>query len=140
MGLGSRFVLATISGVTCALVVLGLGFPSSGGVSPASAQARSEAKRVTVRFFDALDHGRWSQACSLLARQFYRRHHVPDRRHCVVGFTIGMSGWAVKFRIGHVDAKGDRAVVHAVVDGAPGTVQLVREKRRGFRVLDMQAA
>ena len=86
---------------------------------------------------NALDHSRWSRACALLARQFYKDNHVPDLRHCVVGLKIGMSGWAVKFHIGKIDATGDEAVVHAVVDGAPGTVKLVRENGR-FRLLALR--
>lgn len=141
MGLGfrSRLGLGATAVSTCAAVVLGMGFGGSGLAAQASPQAAKEAKRVTVRFFTALDQGRWNQACSLLAREFYRRHHVPDKRHCIVGFTIGMSGTAVRYRIGRVEAKGDKVVVHAVVDGAPGTVQLVKEKRRGYRVIELQA-
>jgi hypothetical protein len=37
-----------------------------------------------------------------------------------------------------VTATGDRARVHAKLDGAPGTVELVRE-RHGYRVLALQA-
>jgi hypothetical protein len=134
VGIRFRLALAATSAVTCATVVLGAGF---GGPGPASAEEKIAAKRVTVRFFNALDRGRWSQACALLTRQFYRRHHVPDLRHCIVGFTVGMGGWAVKYRIGHVDGNRDTIVVHAVVDGAPGTVRLIRE-HHGYRVLAMQ--
>lgn len=134
MGIRFRLALAATSAATCAAVVLGAGF---GGPGPASAQEKIAAKRIAVRFFNALDRGRWSQACALLAKQFYRSHHVPDQRHCIVGFTVGMSGSAVKYRIGHVDGNGDTIVVHAVVDGAPGTVRLIREKQ-GYRVLAMQ--
>jgi hypothetical protein len=115
-------------------IVLGVGF---GGPAPASAQEKLAARQVTVRFCTSLDRGRWSQACSLLARQFYRRNHVPDRNHCIAGLRVGMGGWAVKYRIGHVNGNRDAIVVHAVVDGAPGTVRLIRE-RHGYRVLAVQ--
>jgi hypothetical protein len=45
----------------------------------------------------------------------------------------------VKFRITGVDAKQNSARVHAVVDGAPGTLILIRESG-SFRVLDQQAS
>lgn len=133
MGVGTRLALAATYAVTCTAVVLGFGY-GSGGVSPASATTVAEAKRVTARFLTALDRGRYEQACTMLARQFYRRNHVVDREHCIVGFKVGMGGTAVKFRITGVRAHGDRVSVHAIVDGAPGTVELVREGSR-FRVL-----
>jgi hypothetical protein len=123
---------------TCAAIVLGMGFGGR-GASSSDLQARREAKRVTTRFLSALDHGQYGKACSLLARQFYRRHHVPGRKQCVAGLRIGMEGSAVKFRITGVEAKRNSASVHAVVDGSPGTVTLVRESG-SFRVLDQQAA
>jgi hypothetical protein len=106
--------------------------------SDALARARSEARQVTARFLSALDQGKWEQACSLLARQFYRSHHIPDRKHCVAGFAVGMGGWAVKFKILAVHAELNRALVHVTVDGSPGTVQLVREAA-GFRITAMRA-
>ena len=101
-------------------------------------RARSEARQVTARFLGALDQGQYARACSLLARQFYRVHHIPDRQHCVAGFSVGFGGWAVKFKILGVDAQIDKAVVHCVVDGSPGTVQLIREAA-GFRISGMHA-
>jgi hypothetical protein len=89
----TRLAVATTSAVTCGVVVLGVGF---GGPSPASAQEKIAARQATVSFFDALDRGRWSQACSLLAKQFFRHNHVPDGKHCIAGFTIGMGGWAAE--------------------------------------------
>jgi hypothetical protein len=124
--------------VACAAVVLGMGFGTH-AASSADAQARREAERVTTKFLSALDAGRYSQACSLLATQFYLRHHVPGRRQCAAGLRIGMAGSAVKFRITGVDAKQNSARVHAVVDGAPGTLILIRESG-SFRVLDQQAS
>lgn len=133
-----RAVLVATSAVTCAAIVLGLGFGGSAR-SAADVQAGREAKQVTTRFLSALDHGHYDQACSLLARQFYRSHHVPGRRQCAAGLRIGMAGSAVKFRITGVEAQGNSARVHAVVDGAPGTVTLIRESGN-FRVLNQQAA
>lgn len=101
-------------------------------------QARSEARHVTARFLGALDQGKYDLACSLLAQQFYRRHHIPDRNHCVTGFKIGMGGTAVKFHILAVAAQTDRALVHVSVDGSPGTVELIREAP-GFRITAMRA-
>jgi hypothetical protein len=137
VGIRTRFAAAATSALTCACVVLGIGFGTAAVTVP-PAEARTDARRVTVQFFTALDHSRWSLACAMLARQFYEDNHVPDARHCVVGLRMGMSGWAVKFRIGKIEATGDGAVVHAVVDGAPGTVKLVREHGR-LRVLALRA-
>ena len=134
-----KSVLVATSTVSCAAVVLGMGFGIRASHAAVDVQAGREAKRVTVTFLSALDHGRYSQACSLLARQFYRSHHVPGPKQCVAGLRIGMAGSAVKFRITSVDARRNSARVHAVVDGAPGVVTLVRESG-SFRVLDQQAA
>jgi len=128
-----------VSIASCAGVVLGMGFETHAASSAANAQARREAARVTTRFLSALDQGRYGQACSLLAHQFYSRHHVPGRKQCVAGLRVGMAGSAVKFRITGVEAQQNSARVHAVVDGAPGTVTLIRESG-SFRVLDQQAA
>jgi hypothetical protein len=133
----TRLGFAATAAATCVAIVLGLGFAGP-GASQITTDERVAARRVTVRFFHALDQGRWSQACSMFSSQFYVRHHVVDRKHCIAGLTVGMGGTAVKFRIDRVEAKGNRATVHATVDGAPGTVQLIREKRR-FRVLDLHA-
>jgi hypothetical protein len=102
------------------------------------AHAKAEARQVTVQFFGALDRGQYAHACALLAHQFYVRHHIPDRDHCVAGFKVGMGGWAVKFRITAVSAQPNAAVVHCVVDGSPGSVQLIREAV-GFRIAGMHA-
>ena len=121
----------------CAAVVLGFGF--RGAPAPADAQVRTEAKRVTSRFLTALDQGRYKQACALLAKQFYLRHHVPGRLQCATGLAMGMGGTAVRFRITGVDVHGKSAEVHAVVDGDPGIVVLVRESG-SLRILDQRAA
>ena len=134
-----RSILVATSVVACAAVVLGLGFGGGTASSATNAQVRREAKWVTTRFLSALDQGRYGRACALLARQFYRRHHVPGHSQCVAGLRAGMAGSAVKFRITGVDATKDWARVHAVVDGAPGTVILVREAG-SFRILDQQAS
>lgn len=135
----TKLALVAVSILTSTGVVLGMGFGSRAAPPGASERAMAEARLVTTRFLSALDQGRYGQACSLPSQQFYRRHHVPGRRQCVAGLRLGMAGSAVKFRITGVDAKPDSARVHAVVDGAPGTVTLIRESGR-FRVLDQQAA
>jgi hypothetical protein len=132
----TRLGFAVTAAAACAAVVLGVGF--GGSPSPAAAEAKVAARRTAVLFLNALDRGHWNQACSMLSRTFYRRHHVVDRKHCVAGLKVAMGGTAVKFRIDRVRAHGTTAVVHAVVDGSPGTVQLVRESGR-FRVLDVHA-
>ncbi len=134
-----KSVLTVTSTVTCAAVVLSMGFGSRAGTTLADAKVRTEAKLVTTRFLSALDQGEYTQACSLLAKQFYRRHHVPGATQCATGLAMGMGGTAVRFRITGVDVHGKSAEVHAVVDGDPGVVVLVRESK-SLRVLDQRAA
>ena len=125
--------------VSCAVVGLGMGFGSRAASRADVARAKVEAKQVTVRFLNALDRRHYDQACSLLAHLFYRHNHVRGRKQCVIGFSVGMAGTRVQFHITRVDAATDKAKVHGVVDGEPGTVLLVREPP-GFRVLDLQGA
>ncbi|HEX8958598.1 MAG TPA: hypothetical protein VF770_02125, partial [Solirubrobacterales bacterium] len=125
---------AAASATAVALAFGGLG----GGASYAAPDARAEARDVTVRFLAALQHAQFGRACSLLSPTFYRRNHVRDRSHCVAGFRVGLGPLALRFRILGVTAAGDRARVHAKLDGAPGTVELVRE-RHGYRVFALQA-
>jgi hypothetical protein len=133
-----KSLLVLTSTAACAAVVLGMGF-GKGETGRGDARVRTEAKQVTARFLNALDQGHYTQACSLLAKQFYRRHHVPGRTQCATGLAMGMGGTAVRFRITGVDVHGKSADVHAVVDGDPGVVVLVREAK-SLRVLDQRAA
>jgi hypothetical protein len=91
-----------------------------------------------VQFLAALEHSQFSRACALRSRTFYRRNHVRDRSHCIAGFRVGLGPLALRYTILGVTPKGDRARVHAKLDGAPGSVELIRE-RHGYRVLSLQA-
>jgi len=137
MPIWSKLGMPVAAATSATAVVLALG-GLGGGASYASPGVRAEARAVTVRFLAALEHAQFGRACSLLSPTFYRRNHVRDRSHCVAGFRVGLGPLALRFSILGVTATGDRARVHAKLDGAPGTVELVRE-RHGYRVLALQA-
>lgn len=137
--LQTQLALVAVAVVTCGLVVLGAEFARNGDTSVRDEGATRAAAAVTTQFLTALDRGQYARACDLLAPEFYRRHRLPDRGHCIRGFTLGLGGTAVKFRIVEVEAQGGEALVRAVVDGAPGTIRLVRGTA-GFRVLELRGA
>ena len=88
----------------------------------------AQARQVAVEFFRSQNERRYDDLCGLLSRGFIRAHALRDRRTCAVVARVAFV-WSLKidFRIGKFVRVGDRLVVQAVADGAPGLIVLVRE-------------
>ena len=121
--------LATIAAVT---VLTGFGTSGVGGPMAASGAndvaLAVQARQVAVEFFRSQNERRYDDLCGLLSRGFIRAHALRDRRTCAAVARVAFV-WSLKieFRIGKVVRVGDRLVVQAVADGAPGLIVLVRE-------------
>ena len=87
-----------------------------------------QARHVAVEFFRSQNEGRYDDLCALFSRGFIRTHALRDRRTCAAVSRVAFV-WSGKteFRIGKAVREADRFVVHAVADGAPGRIVLVRE-------------
>ena len=88
----------------------------------------TEARDVAVEFFRSQNERRYDDLCALFSRSFIRAHALRDRRTCAAVARVEFV-WSLKieFRLGKVVYQGDRLVVQAVADGAPGRIVLVRE-------------
>jgi hypothetical protein len=118
-----------------ALAGLGIGLALAGSDGDSGAV---QARAVASQFFRTIDQRRYAQTCDLLSARFYRQNHVPNRRHCVLGLSIGMAmAPSYRFRITGVQVTRDGAIVSALANGLPGHLVLVRE-RDGFKVLAVQ--
>ncbi len=126
--------LATAVGAAIVLAALGLS-PSPASRGNASA---AQARAVAREFFQTIDRRSFARTCDLLSARFYRQNHVPDKRRCILGLTVGMAmAPGYRFEITRVRLTGDEAVVAARANGVPGRVVLVRERGR-FKVLSVQ--
>lgn len=125
-----------LAGLTAAL--LGLGLALSGSARGPSAEAM--ARQAAREFFQTIDARQYDRTCDLLAADFYRQNHVPDRARCALALRIGFT-WApsYRFRIVGVRVDGERAVVEALANGAPGRVVLVEEHGR-FKVVSVRGS
>jgi hypothetical protein len=108
---------------------------SSGSAQRPSPEAL--ARSTAHEFFQTINARHFERTCELMSARFYRENHVPDRARCVLALRIGFT-WAqeYRFRILHVRVHGHRAIVEAVVNGAPGRIVLLEENSR-FRVLSV---
>ena len=126
-------VATTLAGLVLAALGLGIAFAASAGRSSAETQARV----VVGEFFQTINARRFARTCDLLSSRFYRENHVPDRRHCVLGLSVGFAmSPSVRFRIVDVRTEGDLTIVQALANGAAGRIVLVRETG-GFKVLSV---
>ena len=127
--------LATAVTAAIVLAVLGLGLALHASRGDASA---AQARAVARAFFQTIDRKSFARTCDLLSPRFYRRNHVPDKRRCILGLTVGMAmAPGYRFEITGARVSGDEAVVSARANGVPGRVVLVREHGR-FKVLSVQ--
>jgi hypothetical protein len=117
-------IAATAVIVTLGTLALDGKIPASGHAYPTEAQARS----VAIEFFRSQNERQYDRTCALLSRGFYASHRLPDRQTCVASLRVSFL-WSgpIAFRIGAVERDGNRFVVHAVADGAPGRIVLVRQ-------------
>ena len=131
----TRHTLAgAVAGLATAL--LGLGLALSGSARGPSPEAM--ARQTATEFFQTIDARRYERTCDLLAAEFYRENHVPDKARCALALRIGFT-WApsYRFRIVGVRVEGDRAVVEALANGAPGQIVLVEEHGQ-FKVVSLE--
>ena len=93
-----------------------------------SAATETQARIAAVEFFRSQNERRYDDTCRLLSRGFYKTHALRDRQTCTAVMRVAFV-WSGKivFRIGSVAFEGDRVVVQAVADGAPGRIVFVRE-------------
>jgi hypothetical protein len=122
----TRTTLATAILAGQLLATLGL------GVAPVSAARgltlEAQARTVVGEFFETINARQFGKTCDLLSRGFYRQNHIPDRKRCVLGLTVGLTNSpTVFFRILGVRVQGDGAIVRTRANGAPGQIVVVRE-------------
>jgi hypothetical protein len=110
---------------------ISVAFSGSANTQSREALARSSASE----FFQSINARHFERTCELMSARFYRENHVPDRARCVLALRVGFT-WAptFRFRILGVRFVGDRAIVAANANGAPGRIVLLEERGR-FRVL-----
>jgi hypothetical protein len=118
-----------------AAVLVGLAvatFASAGGSGSALPRHGNptvvQARAVVRRFFQTINARNFATPCDLMSVRFYRLNHVPDKRHCVIGLTAGLTmSPTVFFRIITVHNDGEQTVVRAAANGAAGKIVLVNE-------------
>jgi hypothetical protein len=105
-----------------------------------SAATEAQARRVAVEFFRSQNERHYKTTCRLLSDGFIRSHALRDRRTCTAVMRVAFV-WSGKidFRIGSATLSGDRVIVHAVADRAPGRLVLVHEDGK-LRILAVQGA
>ena len=124
-----------VAALTAAAVAFGFGKARASHGPTAEQRARATA----VEFFRAVNDGRFAHVCGLLSERYYARNKVTDRRQCLAGLRANRQYTSTQFRITGVNASSERATVTAVANGAPGRIELVRERGR-FRVLSVRAS
>jgi hypothetical protein len=119
----------TAIGATAAISALGTFGVGARIVASGQAYAtEARARSVAVEFFRSQNERQYDRTCRLFSHRFYARHHLPDRQTCVALLRVSfMWSGQIEFRIGAVERDGDRFVVRAIADGAPGQIVLVRE-------------
>ena len=128
--ISALFAAAALAGVGIGLAL----------AAPRGNTAAAEVRAVAVQFFRTIDQRRYAETCDLLSARFYKRNHVPDKRHCVLGLSAGMAmAPSYRFRITGVRLTPHGAVVSARANGLPGRLVLVHEGAR-FKVFAVQGA
>jgi hypothetical protein len=128
-----KALLALIDPVVAALA---LGITLAGaGTGPSDVE---RARGLVEEFFQTINARQYERVCDLLSAEFYRVNRVPDEKHCVLGFSLGMSGGAYRFEVTGVRTEGRLMVVSALANGAPGDVLPVEEAGQ-LKVLELRA-
>jgi hypothetical protein len=125
-------VLGFVAVIAATAAAVGLGFGNAMAGDRRSADERARA--ATAEFFRALNAGRYDHVCRLLSDGYYEHNKVRNRRECALGLRATARYAGARFRITGVETTGGRATVTALANGAPGRVELVRERGR-YRVL-----
>jgi hypothetical protein len=125
-------VLLVLVAMSCGLAVVAVDSAPSRGVR--GARVEVEARRVVTELFRTLNERRYERTCSLLADGYFDGSPL-GRSECALGLRIGFM-WSSEFRVrvSGVRSAGDRAVVKATVNGAPGAILIVRE-HGSYRIL-----
>src|SRR5262249_19091094 len=115
-----------VAAAVFAAVPLGSGVGAQRSIS-----AETRAAAVAQAFFRSINARRYAETCDLLSARFYRDSHVQNKARCALGLRIGFT-WAqaIRYRIAGVSVEGDRAVVSAIANGAPGQIVLIEEHGR----------
>ncbi len=121
--------ITTLGAVAAAATLATLGI--AGTLSPTqtdSTAVTAQARSVAVEFFRLQNERRYDSTCRLLSRGFLRSHRLRDRRTCAaVMRVVFVWNGKIDFRIGKVTREGERLIVRAVADRAPGRIVLVPE-------------
>ena len=98
----------------------------------------AQARTLAIEFFRSQNERRYEDTCGLLSRGFIETHALRDRQTCTAVMRVAFV-WSgrIVFRIDDVRREADRVVVHALADGAPGRLVLVREDG-ALRILAVQ--
>jgi hypothetical protein len=131
-----RWLLFGVTVVAGCALTIGVGFSG-----PAHGPSREVLARSTAReFFQTINARHFERTCALMSSRFYRENHMPDRARCVLALRIEFT-WAPSFRfsIRGVRIDGDRAIVTALANRAPGRLVLVEEAGR-FKVLSVRGS
>ena len=124
--MNTRKTLATAILASQLLATLALGSTPVSAASGLTVEA--QARTVVSEFFQTINARQFKKTCDLMSARFYKNNHIPDRKHCVLGLTVGFGmSPEVHFRILGVRRQGDRAIVRTLANGAPGTIVLIKE-------------
>jgi len=133
-----------LTALAVAAVLSGFGTFGAGGPMVASGANEVafavQARQTAVEFFRSQNERRYDDLCALLSRGFIRAHALRDRRTCAAVTRVAFV-WngKIEFSIGKVVREGDRFVVQAIADGAPGLIVLVREDG-GLKILAVEGS
>jgi hypothetical protein len=135
MSARTRIGSAAATAVGLGLVVTALGLAvargDTAGAAPPRPALAAEARSVASELLQSVNARRYEHTCDLLVA-------TTRRDLCVAGLRAGFMWWhEVAFRITDVTLAGKRAIVHALADGVPGRVVLVRQADR-WRVLRLE--
>jgi hypothetical protein len=131
--------ITTLGAVAVAATLATLGIAGTFSATKTDSTAvTAQARRVAVEFFRSQNERRYADTCRLLARGFISSHALRDRRTCTaVMRVVFVWNGKIDFRIGKVTREGERLIVRAVADRAPGRIVLVREDG-ALRILAVQ--
>jgi hypothetical protein len=115
----------------------GVGIGVAGASAGTGATAEAAARAVVARFFQTINDRQFDKTCALMSARFYRTNHIPDRKRCVLGLTVGVgTGPHIFFRVLGVRIESDRASVRTLANGVAGTIVLIKETG-SFKVLSV---
>jgi hypothetical protein len=134
----TRKTLATAILAGQLLATLGLGIAPASAASDLTAEA--QARAVVSQFFHSINARQFARTCDLMSARFYRTNHIPNKKQCVVGLTVGFANSpTVFFRILGVRHEGEGTHVKVLANGVPGEIVLVKDSGR-LKVLGLNGS